>query len=106
MNAGTEKPGTDALAGAYADGRRAGLALGALAAAGVAFISLLGIEKAILAFVLACLAYRGARPGSAAKRLSIVALVLAGLYTVTFLVVLVIFHQDILELIRLLQKLG
>jgi hypothetical protein len=90
----------------YADGRRVGLATGALATAAVAFVSLLGIEKAVLAGVLATLALRGARAGTLAQKLSAAALLLAVVYTITYVTVLIVFREQLAELLRLMQKMG
>ena len=90
----------------YAEGKREGLAIGAIAAGAVAFISLLGVEKAILAIVLAVLAFRGAKAGSAARRLSLAAIVVAAVYALTYIILLVLYYDKLVELIHLLQKLG
>ena len=47
----------------YEDGRRAGLAVAAFALAITAFVNLLGLEKSLLAGVLAILALQGRMPG-------------------------------------------
>lgn len=96
----------DPLQEAYAAGRRSGLALGAIAVAGLAFVSMLGIEKAILAIALARLAVRGAGPGDASRRYSGWATGVACVYAATFAIVLVLFHRQLAELLRLLQHLG
>ena len=98
--------GVDLTQASYADGRKAGLAIGALATAAAAFISLLGIEKAILALVLAILGFRGTQAGSRAKRLSLLAMLILCLYAVTCVTVLVLYHEKLAELFRLMQKLG
>jgi len=91
---------------AFREGKRAGLAIAAVAGSAVAFVSLLGIEKAILAIVLAILARRGAAPKSHTRRLASVAIGLAMLYVAMFAVVMALFHDKLGELIRLLQQLG
>ena len=91
---------------AYAEGRRAGLAIGALAVAAVAFVSLLGIEKAVLAAVLAAIALRGAASDLPARKLAWAALIVAAVYAVTYLIVLVLFREQLAELLRLMQKIG
>lgn len=106
MNNEVEYARGDLAKAAYADGRNSGLAVGALAASLVAFISLLGIEKAVLALVLAIFGLREARPGSRARQLSLWTLLIVGLYVVTFVVVLVLYHQKLVELVHLMQKLG
>ncbi|HTL51181.1 MAG TPA: hypothetical protein VL860_01265 [Planctomycetota bacterium] len=91
---------------AYQAGQRSGLAIAAVAASAVAFISLLGIEKALLAVVLALLARRGAALPTPARKLSGIALGLSGLYAAFFVTVLVLFHDKVAEFIRLLQQLS
>jgi ABC-type multidrug transport system fused ATPase/permease subunit len=90
----------------FLEGRRTGLAIGALAASAVAFISLLGIEKALLAIVLAILAMRGAAPSTPARRLAWGSLGVALLYVLTFVAVMALFHERLGELVRLLQQMA
>ena len=106
MNDQITNTGQSATKAAYADGWRVGLATGALAAAVVAFVSLLGIEKAVLAAVLSLFAVRGAPRDSLARRLSMAAFVLAAIYAITYLLVLVLLHDRLAELLRLMQNLG
>ena len=89
-------------ADAYKAGRRDGLALGALALALVAFVNVLSVEKSILAVVLAILAFKAA-PGAARAKW---ALGIAGLHIVTWVTVLVLFHDKLGQLLKLLQQLG
>ena len=96
----------DAHTEAFREGKRAGLAIGALAGSAVAFISLLGVEKAILAITLAILAIRGTAPRSRARRMASVALGIAVVYVLTFALVMALFHEKLYELIRLLQQMG
>lgn len=91
---------------AYEEGRRAGLATAALATSVVAFISLLGLEKAILAGVLGILAIRGTGAASRGRRLGLAAVGVAGVYAITFVIVLVVFRDRLAELFRLLQQMG
>lgn len=91
---------------AYEAGRRTGLAIAALATSVVAFISLLGLEKAILACVLAALAIRGLPARSQGRRWGIAAIAVSIVYLITFAVVAAVFHDRFAELIRLLQQLG
>ena len=98
--------GAGPLADAFDAGRRAGLAVAALALSVVAFLSLLGAEKAILALVLAAAALRGARAGAPARRLAVAAVVLATLFLITVAVVLVVFWDQLAELVALLEKLS
>lgn len=96
----------DLVKAAYGEGRRAGLATGALAVGVVAFLSLLGIEKAALSLTLAVLALRGAKLGSTARRLSWLAVLISSIYVVTYVTVLVLYRDKLAELVRLLQQLG
>ena len=91
---------------AFREGRRAGLALAAVASGALAFISLLGIEKAVLAIVLAVLAIRSTTAKSPVRRLVFIALGLAMLYIATFAVALILFYVKLEELIRLLQQMS
>lgn len=90
---------------AYEEGRRAGLAIAALALAILSFINLLGVEKSILALVLAVIAMYGAG-GQDARRWGRLAVVLAAVHIVAFAAVIVLFHQKLGQLILLLHKLG
>lgn len=96
----------DPLARAFEDGRRAGLATAAVAASAVAFLSLLGAEKALLAIALALLARRGAAPGSAARRLAAVAIGVATVFLVSIAVILAVFWDELVGLVHHLQKLS
>ncbi len=97
---------SDPVHAAYDEGRRMGLATGALALSVVAFINLLGLEKSILAIVLATLALYGAGPAAAVLRRGRVALVIAAVHAATVLVVLAVFHDKLARLIELLQQLS
>jgi hypothetical protein len=90
---------------AYDRGRRTGLAIGALAASLVAFISLLGLEKALLALTLAFLALSGA-PRGGARRMGRWAIGISCVYIVTYVVVLIVFHRRIEEFVHQLQRLS
>lgn len=87
---------------AYSAGRRDGLALGALALSLLAFVNLLSLEKALLAAALATLALKAA-PGG---RLARWALGVAGLYIVTWITVMIVFHDKVAKLLQLFQQLG
>lgn len=99
-------PETDPTYAAYQRGRRMGLATGALALSVVAFVNLLGLEKSILAGVLALLAVRGAAPAADVIRRGRVALVIAVIHILTIGFLLFAFHDKLLQLLHLLQKLG
>lgn len=91
---------------AYLQGRNMGLATAALALSLVSFVNLLGIEKSILAAVLAIFALRGRNPAAQTARRSRITLIFAGIHAVTFIVVVALFHEKLAELIHLLQKLS
>jgi hypothetical protein len=94
-----------ALAQAWDDGRRQGLAIAALATGLVAYLNLLGAEKSILAIVLAVTAMSGS--GSRlVRRRSLIAIGLAVIHIATVVAVLVIFWGELGELVRLLSTLG
>ncbi len=99
-------PPTDPTYAAYQRGRRMGLATGALALSVVAFVNLLGLEKSILAGVLALLALRGAAPAVDVIRRGRVALAIAVIHILTVAAVLIVFHDKLLQLLHLLQRLG
>jgi hypothetical protein len=90
---------------AYDAGRRVGFAVSALAMSLVAFLSLLGAEKAILAIVLGAVAVRGGRPGTLARRLGI-AMAVSVVFLVTAAVVLALFWGRFVEAIKTLQQLS
>ena len=101
----TSHAGThNAVQAAFDQGRQTGLAIGALAMSIVAFISLLGIEKAILAAVLGVVSLRGL--GSPGRRYAVAAVAIAIVYAITFAIVLGLFHDKLGELVRLMQQLG
>jgi len=89
----------------YRAGRRDGLALGALALALVAFVNVLSLEKALLAAVLAVLALKAAPAGPASRKAQW-ALGIAAVYIVTWIALLVIFHDRLAHLFQLLEQLG
>jgi hypothetical protein len=90
---------------ALLQGRREGLATAALAAGCVAFINLLGAEKALLAMTLAGLALGGLPAGSARGR-ALAALGLSAVYIATLVTVLIFYHDKLAHLLRLLKDLG
>ncbi len=91
---------------AFQAGRRVGFGISALALGLVAFLSLLGTEKAILAIVLGALAIRGSAPGSPPRWLGVTAICLGSLFVLTVGVVLVVFWDRVVEFIQLLQRIS
>lgn len=91
---------------AYEAGRRAGLAVAALAASLVAFVSLLGVEKSLLALVLGIMAWRGAMRGSTARKLGLVAMLISAAHVLTVVIVLVVFWDRLLEFVQTLEQLS
>jgi uncharacterized BrkB/YihY/UPF0761 family membrane protein len=96
----------DPIRAAYREGHRRGLAVAALAASLVAFVSLLGVEKAILAVVLGALSLRGARAGWRGRSFGVAAVVIASVYIVAFVIFLALYYDKVRDLIQQLQKLG
>lgn len=86
-------------------GRSDGMATAAVALGAVAFLNLLGVEKGILAIVLAVLSLRNA-PAGAPPRRARIALALGIVQLATVAVVLVVFHDKLRQLIELLRTLG
>jgi hypothetical protein len=98
---------TDAQLGeAFDTGRRAGLAMAALALSLVAFLNLLGTEKALLAIALGLLARRESRPGSAGRRLATVAIGFAIVFLVSTAIILIVFWHDLVGLVNHLRQLS
>jgi len=87
------------------EGRREGYAIAALALSLVAFINLLGAEKALLAIVLAVAAIRGSASGTARRR-AYIALVIAGIYVVTIIVAFVVLRDELGPLLNLFGELD
>lgn len=90
----------------YYAGRQVGLGIAALMVGCVSFVSLLGVEKAVLAIVFGGMAMRGASQGSLAGRLGIAAVVLGVLFILTLIILLIVFHGKVAMLIRLLEDLS
>jgi hypothetical protein len=97
---------TDPIYVAYQQGRRLGLATGALALSIVAFVNLLGIEKSVLAGVLALLSLHSAGPVVSVVRRGRAALAIAAVHAVTVIAVLVLFRDKLTRLIHLLMNLS
>ena len=101
-----EKGQANQIAEAYQAGRRTGIAISAFALSIVAYLSLLGFEKAILAIVLGIIALRGAQTKSLPRRLGIFSICLSVLFMVSAIVFLIIFREKVIEFIRLLRTLS
>jgi hypothetical protein len=97
---------TERVEAAFREGRRIGLATGAIALSLASFLNLLGLEKSLLAGVLAILALRGVAASRIVLQRGRAALVIAAVHVVTVVMVIALFHDKLLQLIRLLQKLG
>jgi hypothetical protein len=97
---------TDRVQAAFQEGRGVGLATGAMALSVVAFFNLLGIEKSILAGVLAILALQSVGASRAVIRRGQAALIVAAIHLITVVAVIALFHDKLLQLVHLLQKLG
>jgi len=106
MSNSSQVPPRDPVQTAYRDGRRIGLATGALALSVVSFVNMFGFEKSVLAIVLAILAMQGTEPLGIAIRRGRTALVLASAHVITIVVVLVMFRDKLVELLNLLHKLS
>jgi hypothetical protein len=91
---------------AYLEGRRLGLATAALAVSVVAFVNLLGVEKSVLAAVLAVLALQGAQPLGRVLSRGKTALIIAAVHALTIVAILFLFHDKLMQLLHLLHKLG
>jgi hypothetical protein len=94
------------LAQAFEDGRRAGLATAALAVSLIAFLSLLGAEKALLAIALGFLARRGSRVGLASRKLATIAIGIATVFLVTVAITLIVFWNELVGLVHYLMQLS
>ena len=90
----------------YQDGKREGLALAAFALAIVAFINLLGIEKSLLAGVLAILALQSGSTGLRAPRWAKPAVAIAIVHLMTVVTVVVLLGDKLGQLFLLLHKLS
>lgn len=91
---------------AFAQGRRHGLAIAALLLSLVSFISLIGAEKAITAIVLGAMAIKGAEAGSLARKMGTAAISVSSVFLVTVAVVLIVFWDKAIEIVRLLEQLS
>ncbi len=103
MSEPTHSSPHDPVHNAFQEGRRIGLATAALALGVVSFLNLLGLEKSILAIVLALLAMQGAEPVTAAFRRGRTALMVSAVHVLTIVVVLVLFHDKLLQLLHKLS---
>ena len=103
----TDQTANDAqITEAFDAGRRAGLATAALALSVVAYISLLGAEKALLAIALAVIARRGSQPGSAGRKLANIAMGVGAVFLTSIVFVLIMFWDHLVGLINHLKQLS
>jgi hypothetical protein len=102
----TSSEQVDRTAKAYDAGRRVGFGVSALALGLVTFLSLLGVEKAILAIALGALAARGSDASPLSRRLGSAAMALGIVFLLTVGVVLVVYWDQAVELVHLLQQLS
>jgi hypothetical protein len=98
--------GQEPLAEAFDAGRRAGLAVAAVALGAVAFLSLLGLEKAGLAIILGLLALRGRKGGVTTRRLAMAAIGLGTVFMLTAAMVLAVYWDRLMRFLVVLQKLS
>ena len=96
----------DAHAQAFEAGRRAGLATAAMALSLVAFLSLLGAEKALLAIALALLARRGSQAGSAGSRLATAAIGISSVFLVSIAFILIVFWKELEGFVNYFRQLS
>ncbi|NKB98080.1 MAG: hypothetical protein GKR90_06230 [Pseudomonadales bacterium] len=90
---------------AFAAGRVAGLAVAALTISIVAFVQLLGAEKAIVGLVLGTLAYRGASDASPqGRRLAIAAIAVSLVYLLVMITVVLFAGEDLLDALKALDQ--
>lgn len=94
----------DSSGDAFLRGKSEGLATAALVLAFASFINLLGLEKPLLAILLATIAFRGAT-GPIRTR-SWWAIGIASVWIATVVIVLIVYQERLAELIGLLKDLG
>jgi hypothetical protein len=102
----TVSPAPEPIAAAFDAGRRAGLAIAAVALGVVTFLSLLGLEKAGLAIILGVLALRGRTAAVATRRLAMTAIGLGTLFVLTVAVLLAVYWDRLARFLVELQKLS
>ena len=88
------------VAAAYRRGRRAGLATAAIALAVIAYVNLLGIEKSLLALVLAAMALKGSLLPAISRTRTWIAIALASVHAVTVVAIVVVYADKLAELAR------
>jgi uncharacterized membrane protein YadS len=96
---------TKAIVAAHDAGRRVGLATAALALGAVSFVNLLGMEKSILAIVLAILAIRGVQPSEVVRTRTWAAIVLSVMQVLITCIALLVFRDELREFLDLLYEL-
>ena len=106
MSAPAELTASTATDDAYDAGWRMGLASAALALSVVAFFNLVGLEKSVLALVLAVISVRGAPAAFAARRRGTPAIWIGAVHIATIIVGLVLMRGKLWHLIQLLHQLN
>ncbi len=91
---------------AFRAGRRVGLGIAALALSLVAFLTLLGAEKAILAIILGALAIRGSGPHTQARRLGSAGIMIGCLFLLALIGGLIVFWEQVREFVQMLNRLS
>jgi hypothetical protein len=81
------------------------MATAAVASGAVAFVNLLGVEKGILAIVLAVLSLHNVPAGRSPRRARL-AIALGVVQLATVVIVLALFHDQLRQLVELLRTLG
>ena len=91
---------TDPVIESYERGRRVGLGTAALALAVTAYVNLLGIEKSLLAIVLAFVALKGSRLTAKARTSTRIAIGLASVHAITVVAIVAIYSDKLTALAR------
>ena len=101
----TQTTQTETPEAAYQRGRRVGLAAAALALAVIAYVNLLGIEKSLLAVVLAAVALKGVSLSRIVQTRTRIALALAALHAIAVVVIVVMYGDKLALLTRQMIEL-
>jgi hypothetical protein len=96
----------EAMTEAFCAGRRVGFGISALSLVLITFVSMLGVEKVILAMILGRLAIRGSARGTQAYRLGVAAIRIGICFLVAFAVGLIVFWGRVIEFFEALQRIS